>query len=545
MQAIDPVQNGRRFNPTWAAHGTLIAAAVWTAFNPIETSPLTAIVLAGVAWLMLPWAAQRWPAPGRLIMVGPVLALLIVSAAGGWDRATAISETGLLGAIICMVFLASRELPPETAFAWFAMGLAALSIVGIWQIMYGLNEVALVVDQLPLHMQQPVATRLARGRAFASLLTPGHFAVLLATALPLLLGGCRCMSRVNRWTGIALCILGLLLSASSLGIGLALVAWLATVIKSQRVWTTLALAAIGCAVITTVMIRTPAANLEPLRLRADNWQTAIWLWSTSPLAGVGLGSYGQASQAVPFLVGNRPLHAHCLPLEWTAEMGISGLALAVIAGMALWRLLRRLWPTRPELAIALAVIPIHNLADFSLYTSGVAIPWALLLGWAIAVAKPPETTSLVVLSRRVRTWAMAGAGALVIVVSLSATSAKLVQAATEGETEPRLAFDAAQHAHRLAPWRAEPVSAALNAAVNSDETSECSTANITDGWWIRPSSAMWAAFRCQLALAKGQGPTAVMEAWAATHSQPSSQLNSDNLIELISLLEARPGNEAD
>ena len=166
--------------------------------------------------------------------------------------------------------------------------------------------------------------------------------------------------------------------------------------------------ALAMVLAVVVVWRADVMQLEPVRLRLDNWRTALWVWSGSPAVGVGPGGFAQASQAVPFATGNRPRHAHSLPLEWLAEMGLIGGTAFVLAAVALWRLLRRLWPLRPELAVAVAVVPVHNLVDFSLYSSGVALPWAALVGWAVASSRPtppanpsPRGRSLLILAATV------------------------------------------------------------------------------------------------------------------------------------------------
>ena len=35
-------------------------------------------------------------------------------------------------------------------------------------------------------------------------------------------------------------------------------------------------------------------ELDPVRLRLDNWRTALWAWSGAPVTGVGVGGFGQA-----------------------------------------------------------------------------------------------------------------------------------------------------------------------------------------------------------------------------------------------------------
>ncbi len=49
--------------------------------------------------------------------------------------------------------------------------------------------------------------------------------------------------------------------------------------------------------------------------------------------GVGVASFAQASQANPLAVGNRPAHAHSLPVEALAELGPAGLTGVLLLGI--------------------------------------------------------------------------------------------------------------------------------------------------------------------------------------------------------------------
>jgi hypothetical protein len=64
---------------------------------------------------------------------------------------------------------------------------------------------------------------------------------------------------------------------------------------------------------------------NPLRLRLDNWRTALAVWREFPFTGAGPGQYGLAMFAHRSLLGNEAKHAHDLFLETLAETGPVGL----------------------------------------------------------------------------------------------------------------------------------------------------------------------------------------------------------------------------
>jgi O-antigen ligase len=288
--------------------------------------------------------------------------------------------------------------------------------------------------------------------------------------------------------------------------------------------------------VAVITSRGDVMELEPVQLRLDNWRTAIWVWSTAPSAGVGVGGFAQAAQAVPFEVGNRPRHAHSLPLEWLAELGPIGLLGVLFAGLALWRLLCRLWPERPELAVALAVIPVHNLVDFSLYGSGITLAWAVLGGWAMAFVRTssgPEPTP----ARGRVVFVTAVAGALAATV-LHVTSLMVEESAAVREAPAERLYGAIE-ARRLAPWRVDPLGLISVAALETDDPQQIlqARAELDRGRWLRPHSAALAGLRAELAVASGLVPTAISEAWISAFEQPSNEARSENLESLLSRLD--------
>jgi hypothetical protein len=268
--------------------------------------------------------------------------------------------------------------------------------------------------------------------------------------------------------------------------------------------------ALAASLILVVTVRGDVQELEPVRLRVDNWRSAVWIWSTAPAPGVGFGGFGQAAQTVPFEVGNRPRHAHSMPLEWLAEAGPIGLLATVLFAIWLLKLIRDLWPRRPDLAVAVAVIPAHNLVDFSLYGSGVAAPWAVLVGWAVAERgrwkdREPAPAN--------RPLVVAVAAAIFAVAILQGTSQILESVATSA-LPPAVRFEQARAAHRVAPWRVDPVAAMAVAALDSRDANLTTAAasEIDDARWLTPRATSIADLRSLLAEARSEGPTALSEA---------------------------------
>ncbi len=526
------------------AQTALLSLAGWCVWRPVETFPSSAIFVAATFLGLAVWAWRRTPKRSNpwLIICAAGVALLVTGVAG-WDPASAIIEISLLMAAVMLIWLASRVSPPEQWPALLALVISTLALWGFWQVAGGMDEAASSVGQLPVGIQTAAAERLASGRAFASQLLPSHLAVLFATALPLLLVRLRLRWSALPWVaGSVLCVVGLVLTRSPVGAALALGA--CGVLAAGRKKHLMVFAALVLVPVLVVVIagRGDVMELEPVQLRFDNWRTAIWVWSTAPAAGVGVGGFAQAAQAVPFEVGNRPRHAHSLPLELLAELGPVGLLAVVFAGLALWRLLYKLWPDRPGLSVALAVIPIHNLVDFSFFGSGITLAWAVLVGWAMAFVKtssePEQKTTR---GRAVFVSAVAGIMAATI---LHVTSLMVEESAFERNT-PSERLDGALEARRLAPWRVDPFGLVATAALETGDPQLISEARaeLDRGRWLRPHSAALAGLRGQLAIAGGMAPTAVSETWISASEQPSNETRAGNLERLLSRLDSGTEDE--
>jgi len=501
-----------------------VALVLFALWFPAETRPLTPLIVSGTALVLLPWAwSRRRGKPSNSAVIGlSVLTLwFVASATSGADPARGLQEIALMMAAITVGWIAARSAPPERVVSVLAIGVAGLTFWAMWQVVYGFDAARLAVVELPPAMRTAAETRLTVGRAFASLYLPGHFAVVLASVVPLFVAG---LGRGRRGlvcgVGLMLCTVGLLLSYSVLGMALAIAATAILVLRRRHVPLGAVALVLIAAAVTVVAIRGDLGDLEPVRLRLDNWRTGLWVWSSAPFSGAGLGGFGQASQAVPFGVGNRPIHVHSLPLEMCAEMGVAGLAFFLAAAFWLARHTLRVWRLRPEMAVALAVIPIHNLFDFSLLSSAVAFLWAALFGWSIASISEPTRIDP---QRPGRPLAVAATTVAVALALLHASSV-LVEESAAAETSSENRFAGAIRAQQLAPWRPRPVAMIASAALEDGRPELIAdAANRLAAWrWLRPRSASMFEVQSQLATASGSPADSLSMMWAAARAQPGN-----------------------
>ena len=532
--------------PFSIGQAALLGVAGWLAWRPVETFPWSAVLTATVFLAFVVWGWQRTSlADGRTLwsLLGAAIVLLVLGL-NGRDPSAAIVETALLVALGALIWLASREAPPNSWPAVLGLIFSGLAVWGILQVMAGPEEIDAILLQLPEALRPAALERLGAGRAFASQPLPSHLAVLFATALPLLLVRCRWRWSAGPWAlGVGLCVVGLAATRSPVGVGLALMACAALAValggRPLR-FSVLVLAVVLAAV---VLARGDVLELEPVALRLDNWRTSLWIWSTAPAAGVGFGGFGQMAQTVPFAVGNRPRYAHSLPLEWLAELGPVGLLAFFAAGFALWRLVMDLWPRRPDLAVAILVIPSHNLVDFSLHDSGVALPWAVLVGWAIAVRGPSQNAGE---GPRGRPLAVTLAALGLAAAILHATSVTVLDSAALAVPAEKQ-FAGARTARHLAPWRSDPLGLMAVAALKTGDVDVIAEAadELERARWLRPFSASLADLRGHLAQALGRAPSTVAEAWTAQHDHPQNSAYQRRMTRVILRLQGEDGDQAD
>ena len=515
-------ENERRF--LWLVPLAIAAGVAWF---PVEVWPLSgpvaAVALFGAVLRIVSAGVDRYAKVASLAVALGLMMITVASLEGG-DIARAVTQLALVLAVTTLIFVASRSRPSAGAPRALAVALSALALWAIWQHLVGFDQMQAELIHTDPASRAYALERIRSARPFASQLLPGHLGVLLATALPILVSaaGRRGRARAVWIVGCSLCVVGLVLTQSPAAQALALVVVVAAAIARARWNVAVGLAfLLSLALAAAVSWRADLGRLEPLRLRADNWRTAVWVWSTAPAAGVGFAGFAQASREVPFRVGNHPAHAHNLPLEGLAEMGPVGLGLVSVLLWAVGRLAWRLRSTDPWLGAAICVVPLHNLVDFSLLVSGVALPWAVLCGWGWArtgVVPAPMAARRVDPTRT----ALTVVGSLLVGVSLLHASSRVVSGSVEQGADPATRLAAADRAWRLAPWRFDPLLEAAEAAIVVGDRDACSRAELRllEMAWLRPGSRAAEGLRARLALVRGDRLAADAALWMIHRSRP-------------------------
>lgn len=529
-----------------AAHVVLLNLATGVAWFPTASWSWTAVVVAAAVLALCSWGWRRSGAEGttQLAVFVIVMTAFVFSSAAGWDPSRAVAELGLAAGTVALFWLASRSRPSDVCPAVLAVGLMGLAIWGIWQVVSGLETIRPDIEALAAPARAYAEERIASRRAFASLPVPGHLAVLLATALPLLLERVRATPKGLFWIGSAVIAgAGLAATRSPIGLGLAVVVSVPVLVARDRQLLRLVVGSLMVLIVAVVAVRPDVATLDPVSLRVDNWRTGAWLWTTSPASGIGVASFAQASQANPLEVGNRPAHAHSLPVEVLAELGPVGLIGVLLLGGALLQLIRRLWSSHRGLAMAVMVVPIHNLLDFSFFVSGVALPWAVLLGWAAAHSRS-DGPSNGVSSPKGRTILVAVAASALGVAILHSSSVVIEESAAAAP-DSRERFEGALQALQIAPWRIEPQFLLATSAIASAEKLMLDRAwdELDRHRWLRPRSAALAERRARVALVRGDVSSALAELWSAGEYGAPGSTGESALEALVQSIETE-GNDA-
>ncbi|MBI4914800.1 MAG: hypothetical protein HY825_03060 [Acidobacteria bacterium] len=483
------------------------AAAAWTASRSALFLPLFWVaLLLGV--LALPPDRRRLFGT-RWLVAG--CALLLVSWVVALDHELAMRHLLLALGAVMLFGLTRVAAPGDRVVDSVALAIAATSLVALGQWASGLGGALEMVDTLAPALREAAATRLAGGRVFGTSALPGHFAALLLLAVPLLasrVAGTRGRWRVTRALVLLPLAVAFALTRSLAGflVGGALVP-LAAAGRGVRRWHVVAAGAIAVAAVGVAATRADLGRLEPLALRWVNWRTTAGVAAAHPWTGVGLGGVGQAGLVLPGAAENITPYTHNTWLQLVAELGLAGVGVVVAGAWAIAGLIRRSLADHRPLALAVAVLPLHNLVDFSAYAPEVVLPWAFLAG-ALASRSAPAP------ARPVPAAALVPVLALGCLLSTAGWRAETGLArATAGP--PAETAERALAAARWTPWALTPVlvaADALRSGSGSADALRATDAALADRWWVRPRSAAWAESRAMLLLAQGRPGEA--EVWA-------------------------------
>jgi hypothetical protein len=495
--------------------------AVAAAFLAVRTA-----WFATALWLTLLLAVLALaPCERRLVhpaWAGVGLALLAVGWVVALDHELALRLSLLCVAATLAFGLARLARLDDRALTLVGLGLAATAAVAFQQVASSFDAAMADVGDLPLSLREAAATRLETGRATGTSSLPGHFAVMLVLAAPLLAGGAVRSQGWRRW-GLALALLpllgGLVLSRSLAGLIVAAVlVFLAGLRTRARWWVAAAAGSLGVAAALVVAARGDLGTLEPLVQRWINWKTTAWVMARHPWLGVGLGGVGQAGLLAPEGAASLTPYTHNSYLQWLAEFGLAG---AGALGAAVWSLARLVRDGLREhlpLALAVAAVPLHNLIDFSFYAPEVVLPWAVVLGALVARLRPlparPLPSSLLL--------AVLGGGFLLAALSWRG-EVEVGEAVRRPEGErPAALLDAAE----WTPWAFTPLAMAVEAAQvhgAGRETLDRLDAELLERAWVRPRSSAWAEARALTLLAAGHRGEALVWAREARRRAPAAQ----------------------
>jgi putative inorganic carbon (hco3(-)) transporter len=477
---------------------------------------LTAVALVVlIATLALP------PAERRLISVGwagvgvVVLALAWVVAL---DHELALRHTLTFVLAAALFGLSRRAGPSDRLLGALALGLAATVAVAAFQLVGRTTVDPAALAGIAPELRTFVVERLAKGRASGTTSLPGHFAVLLVMASPLLwqrLASARGWRRAPWLAGLFAAAAGVVMSRSVAGVGVAVAVLALLVALRPPRWQVLAPALVVLLGIGAVIVlrRPDAVRLEPLHLRWINWQTTAWVAAHYPVLGVGLGGVGQAGLVAPAGAANITPYAHNSFLQLAAELGLAGAGLVVAGVWALVRLLAAGARDQMALALAVAVLPLHNLVDFSFYAPEVLLPWAVLAGaLAARVGRAPRGS--------LSAWLLLPAlGGAVVVSAADWRSEVLLSEAYA--TPPWQAVALAQQAATWAPWAATPLLAAASSALEARDPRMAPVESaLARRAWVCPVSSAWAEMRARLLLASGRRGEALVWAREARRRAP-------------------------
>jgi len=507
----------------------LVSLVVVAAVLPPETSGAS---YAGCALLValaaiLASASGRLPAAaGAGLVALPALALL-----GRFALAPGAAVEPIVLAILAlaagMAASAARRdrLAGDLALALAATG-ALVAARACYDALWGLDAMAARVraEAATIPDAAAIAGRLAQGRAYAGHVTPaaaGTWIVLAMCATAGLAAAAHGRRRMVAVAALAVQSAGLLATRSLTAAGALLAATLlaGALMRSRRL---LAPAAVLIVVVAAVAaLRTglglaPSSDDNPWRLRAGNVRIGLAMTGDHPWLGVGPGGFAEEFPSYRRAGDNESRHAHCLPVEMTAELGaLPGLGASILFFVAFLGPIvsrRVAGPVERGLAVGLAAFAIHNLADFTAY-----LPSLLFLACTLrGVLGPPVGPT--VPSRSVRIgWAMAVAACAAIACAAGLSESAIAQArrsALEGDAATAAA--AAGRAVRLAPWSTD---AALlhSQCLASDPVSALAEADRAVRWAPRRAAAHDVRGRLRAQLGDVPGAYADFARAAALH----------------------------
>jgi O-antigen ligase len=276
------------------------------------------------------------------------------------------------------------------------------------------------------------------GRVAGSFSHPNQFAGFLICLIPLAAATLASRAAARPLRGLAAAALALALAALAFsltrGAVLGLIAgsllWVAVVRPRIAVPIAVVIGVVGLALVpSSLHERLSDPTGDDLGLRSDLWQSALDIYATSPVVGVGLANFGDAYSRLPAQLSTGtqrrllhqdqllvPPHANNLFLTILAEEGLLGaLAFLGLMGAALWTCRRVARVDEPfarvvgvGLGAGLCAMLVHSVLEYTLIGEP-SLPIFALLGVATALPANAQASAAGVRDRRPRAGAADGA----------------------------------------------------------------------------------------------------------------------------------------
>ncbi|RMF71815.1 MAG: hypothetical protein D6738_13090 [Acidobacteria bacterium] len=434
-----------------------------------ETGPLVALLL------VAGHALVRRALPPAPVGAGLALALFaFASTLAPGLYAPIVSRHVLVAAAFALCWRLGRDALGPVVAVLGAIG-AALGLLAIAQRVW-LIDLQLAAARR-LELPEAFVVRLSQGRPYGTHVVPaalGGLLVLVLLALVALVADRAEGRRTRRGLVLAAAVpvgAGLVATASAgaiagLAAGLA-VPLVAIWKRGRRGVVVAAVLAALLAGLGAVALRRDALDgvVRSLEERAGNWRGAVAMIVREPVTGVGPGAYRSVWPQLRRADEVETAYAHDSWLQLVAEGGLPWLVLVLVGA---WSLARR---TRaavsgdaPWLVGAVVAFAVQNLADFTLYLPGVALPAAALAGFVFSRPDAdPRDPAAPAMSR----FAVAAVCAAVLAAGLVFAGDALARRALdagEGALAAGRPEAAAHHAARAARWGTIDVRRLIGAA---------------------------------------------------------------------------------
>ncbi|TVQ87366.1 MAG: tetratricopeptide repeat protein [Deltaproteobacteria bacterium] len=399
-------------------------------------------------------STRGWLVPTALLALLALFCLLSPLTPTGLDRLT-FGSGGLLLAIPATMTLAlispRKSVRIERIAAWSLLALGALVLA------HKLLAPPTLYGLIPLRTQAY--------DGWAPLVNPNFNATLAVVLLPLALkpllhpkGHPSHRLGLAALAGLAgLAGLALIVGTGSLGAILAVLCVLLLGL-SRLLPTRLSWAGLPAVVALTALVFAAGGWLDTnpdgpssAAQRLDQWGRSLRMLWDYPIAGVGLGGYGEIFTTYQDPYRNMRFdHAHSDPIQWLTEGGSVGAVALGLAAFVVWpRSVYKVNSRATLIELGLAGGLIHSFVDFPLQLPGLALLFSVLLAWRHTVYEPAPR------------WSLPTLGLVALVATLlgiSVTTHRAWVEATVSTLSPRLERDptAAESLLALAPLRPEP-----------------------------------------------------------------------------------------